>query len=100
MVGLAQVLCWFLVLSSIGVRITSVFDSRRNSYHSILPASIPVIIHGYQTRGPIENCQLQSGLVMQTVCLEGSHEEQPQRFRSMSLDRRWYGAVNPLAIQW
>src|SRR2546428_7675789 len=50
MVGLAQVLCWFLVLSSIGVRITSVFDSRRNSYHSILPASIPVIIHGYQTR--------------------------------------------------
>src|SRR5437016_362113 len=84
----AQVLCWFLVLSSIGVGITSVFDSRRNSYHSILPASIPVIIHGYQTLGPIENFQLQSGLVMQTVCLEGSHEEQPLRFRSVSLDCR------------
>src|SRR6266571_3358908 len=61
MVGLAQVLCWFLVLSSIGGQnyFCFRFPPKLVPFHTW--ASILVIIHGYQTRGPFENCQLQSG---------------------------------------
>src|SRR3989475_6698244 len=87
MVGLAQVLCWFLVLSS-----------RSQNYFCFRfpPKLVPFHTSGFNpchhsrlpNPGTNRELSIAAGLVMQTVCLEGSYEEQPQRFRSMSLDCR------------
>src|SRR5713226_7446288 len=54
----------------------SCYHSRRNTYHSMLPGSIPSTIHGYQTRYHSRNlrrsCSSRVGTVYGPSCLTWS----------------------------